>query len=225
MNYVLAKPDSPIVYPYPIWKLREDNPNFSIPGSVTEEDLALFDCFTVVQTALPNVDIRTKRFTESDPLLNAEGKWEQTWEVRDATPEEIQEWDSLHTVTPTPDWTSFKLLFQGSPDIKTLLKQALIDDPANALSLQIELNEVIRGGDARPFYAALTSVFTTVSPPPEIIQTFVSAAQVANLPKDFISGLSNLLPPVEQPVTDSAPLTTKRTSKVKSPRTNPQGPA
>lgn len=209
MNYVLAKPESNPIYPYSLAQLRWDNPNFSIPDSVSEEDLLPFDCFPVAPSELPLVeDPRTQRVTESGPTQNEDGQWVQTWVIRDATETEITDWDAAHTVVYQPDWVAFKLLSQSSPEFKQIITQALLTDPVNALGLQTELNEVIRGADSRPFYAALSSVFNTVQPDPSVVRTFAAAARLMHLPADFVSMLLSLVPSdsePEQPVEPSPP--------------------
>lgn len=100
---------------------------------------------------------------------------------------------ALEVPPPPPDWISFKLLSQNSPEFKEIIKQALVLDPVNALGLQTELNEVIRGADSRPFYTALSSVFLSVGPEPSVIRSFAAAARLMHLPVEFVDMLIGLV--------------------------------
>jgi len=195
MNYTLAKPGSNLIYPYSLSLLRLENPNISFPASPSEEDLQPFDCFFVIPTEPPALeDPRTQRISESEPVQNFEGQWEQTWITRDATEQEIAEWDAINRPIPQPDWVAFKLLSQSSPEFKGIITQALVSDPVNALGLQTELNEVIHGADSRPFYASLSSVFNSVQTDPAIIRNFAAAARMMHLPGEFVDMLLSLIP-------------------------------
>lgn len=195
MNYILAKPDFNPIYPYSLFQLRVENPNISFPVYPSEDDLKPFHCFFVIPTEPPILENpRIRRISESDPVQNSDGKWEQTWTTRDATEQEIAEWDTINNPPPQPDWVAFKLLSQSSPEFKNIITQALISDPVNALGLQTELNEVIRGYDPRPFYAALSSVFNSVEPDPAILRSFAAAARLMHLPDGFVDMLLSLIP-------------------------------
>lgn len=195
MNLILLRPNSDLVFPYSLTRLRADNPNISFPINPTEGDLEPFHCFFVTTTEPPLLtEPRTQRISESEPVQNLDGKWEQTWTIRDATEQEIAEWDLINNPAPQPDWVAFKLLSQSSPEFKGVITQALVSDPVNALGLQIELNEVIRGKDSRPFYAALSSVFNSVEPDPAILRSFAAEARVMHLPGEFVDMLLSLIP-------------------------------
>jgi|LakMenEpi03Aug12_release.lakeMendotaPanAssembly.Ray.scaffolds.fasta_scaffold00699_11 hypothetical protein len=195
MDYILTKLDFNPIYPYSLSRLRAENPNISFPDSPSEGDLEPFHCFSVALTEPPLLtDSRTQRISESEPAQNSDGKWEQTWTIRDATEQEIAEWDLINNPIPQPDWVAFKLLSQSSPEFKGIITQALVSDPVNALGLQIELNEVIRGEDSRPFYAALSSVFNSVEPDPAILRSFAAEASAMHLPEEFVNMLLSLIP-------------------------------
>ena len=195
MNLILSKPNSDLVFPYSITQMRMDNPNISFPEDPTEGDLEPFHCFFVVSTEPPLLtEPRTQRISESEPVQNSDGKWEQTWITRDATEQEISEWDIINNPAHQPDWVAFKLLSQSSPEFKGVITQALVSDPVNALGLQTELNEVIRGADSRPFYAALSSVFNSVEPDPAILHIFAAEARAMHLPDEFVDMLLSLIP-------------------------------
>lgn len=77
-------------YPYTAQELYEDNPRVSFP-QLTDEVLAQFNAARVVATNAPEID-DTKNVNEGDPAFSAErNRWEQTWVVTDASPEEISQ--------------------------------------------------------------------------------------------------------------------------------------
>jgi hypothetical protein len=185
-------------YPASLYQVRQTNPNVSFPATPTDEDLLPFGYANVTPTSQPtDYDPRTQRIEEVTPEPDADGIYQQQWAIRNATTEEIAAYDEANK--PAPDWVAFKLLSQGSPEFKGIITQALVSDPVNALGLQTELNEVIRGADSRPFYAALSSVFNSVQPDPAIIRSFAAAARLMNLPEEFVSMLLDLVP-AEAPV-------------------------
>lgn len=73
-------------YPVYLSDFRDDNPNVSIGSWIYSENLVEFGYFPVVPTEAPEGDV----VTEGPPHFNDQTQeWEQTWQVRDFTPEEI----------------------------------------------------------------------------------------------------------------------------------------
>ena len=180
-------------YPVSLYEVRQANPNVSFPSSPTDKDLAPFGYANVYPTSQPTeYDPRTQRIDEVTPELNADGIYQQQWTVRNATTEEIASYDEANR--PAPDWMAFKLLSQSSPEFKEIMSQAILSDPVNALGIQTELNEVIRGYDTRPLYAALVSVLISVQPDPAVISSLAEAAMKMNLPREFVDMLLSLIP-------------------------------
>lgn len=97
MSYVLAK-SWPIKYPYSIWDLRNDNPNVSFAADPAPADLAAYHVYPVIPSPRP-ADSRELRAVEAEPIRTDEG-WRQVWTVREATPEEIEEWDAAYAAAP-----------------------------------------------------------------------------------------------------------------------------
>lgn len=87
--YILAPNQTAEKYPYSIGALRRDNPNTSFPRNPSDAILSRFNVFPVYARAQPRAD-HTKNVTEGTPVLQ-DGKWTQTWDVIDATAEEIAE--------------------------------------------------------------------------------------------------------------------------------------
>lgn len=76
-------------YPYSKDELRQDNPNVSFSGSMSDSVLAEWNVFPVHTTPYPQVDYK-KNVKELSPILN-NNEWHQVFEVTDATAEEIAE--------------------------------------------------------------------------------------------------------------------------------------
>ena len=182
-------------YPASLYQVRQENPNVSFPVNPTDEDLAPFGYANVTLTSQPtDYDPRTQRVEEAEPETDVDGIYHQQWTIRDATEQEIAEWDIITNPPSQPDWVAFKLLSLSSSEFKEIMTQAIISDPVNALGIQTELNEVIRGADSRPLCAALSSVFNSVEPEPAILHSFAAAARMMHLPDEFVDMLLSLIP-------------------------------
>lgn len=73
-------------YPVYLSDFRSDNPNVSIGSWIYSENLVEFGYFPVIPKEMPEGDV----VTEGAPHFNDQTQeWEQTWDVRDFTEEEI----------------------------------------------------------------------------------------------------------------------------------------
>lgn len=77
-------------YPYSITQLRRDNPTVSFPASPTEQDLAQWGVYPVAVTPRPDHNQISQSVDEGVPQQVA-GRWQQTWVVRAATSQELQQ--------------------------------------------------------------------------------------------------------------------------------------
>jgi hypothetical protein len=79
-----------VKWPYTKDDLRQDNPRTSFSSTIPDEllsDYGVVDVFIVNQ---PQIDY-TKNITQKPPVFNAEeNRWETSWEVTNASEEEIQ---------------------------------------------------------------------------------------------------------------------------------------
>lgn len=123
-------------YPYSIGELRKDNPNTSFPSSIPETTLAEYGVFPVVPKDEPQTP-HTKNVKEVDPV-NLQGKWTQTWEITDASPEEIAERTEARSETvrqerdyllAKSDWTQGKDIPDSVSQAWAVYRQALRDVP------------------------------------------------------------------------------------------------
>ena len=76
-------------YPYSYGQLRQDNPQTSFPAQMSDERLAEWNVYPVKPVDKPSVDY-TKNVAELNPVLT-NGEWVQTWQVTDASADEITE--------------------------------------------------------------------------------------------------------------------------------------
>jgi hypothetical protein len=88
--YVLAPNQAVETFPYSIGDLRRDNPNTSFPRQPSDELLASYNVFPLVDQQPPAYNPATQNLNQVNPTLTA-GDWLQTWQVTDASPEEIAE--------------------------------------------------------------------------------------------------------------------------------------
>ena len=80
--------------------IRRAHPNTSLPRNPSDDTLAALGYARVHPTPRPDGDV----VTEGQPDQGDDGKWYQTWEVRDFTPEERE------ANTPEPEYPQFTAL-------------------------------------------------------------------------------------------------------------------
>lgn len=88
--YVFAPNQTVETFPYSIGALRRDNPGTSFPAVPNEQTLAEWNVFPVVDKPAPSHNAITQNCNQLNPTLVA-GRWTVTWQVTDATPEQIDE--------------------------------------------------------------------------------------------------------------------------------------
>lgn len=88
--YVLAPNQTVEIFPYSIGALRRDNPGTSFPAVPSEQTLAEWNVFPVVDKPAPFYDVITQNCNQLNPTLVTD-KWTMAWQVTSATPEQINE--------------------------------------------------------------------------------------------------------------------------------------
>ena len=88
--YVLAPNQTVETFPYSIGDLRRDNSKTSFPRNPSEELLASWSVFPVVDVAAPSHDEATENCNQVNPTLQ-DGQWMMTWSVTAASADEIAE--------------------------------------------------------------------------------------------------------------------------------------
>lgn len=87
MRYVKVDEDGKVAH-YTIADLRLSLPNTSIPILPSEESLAEYGVFPVLETAQPVFDVVTQKIEEGIPMIS-DGKWTQVWSISPKTQEEL----------------------------------------------------------------------------------------------------------------------------------------
>lgn len=86
--YVLAPNQTVETFPYSIGDLRRDNSNTSFPRNPSDELLADWNVFPVVDRPAPSFDPATESCNQVNPTLD-NGEWVTTWQVTTADADEI----------------------------------------------------------------------------------------------------------------------------------------
>lgn len=86
--YLLADNLTVLEFPYSVNNLRRDNRNTSFTEPMTDEDLAEWGVFPVVDTVAPGFDPESEALEISTPIFS-NGTWYQTWLVRKLDQDEI----------------------------------------------------------------------------------------------------------------------------------------
>jgi hypothetical protein len=76
--YVKISEGAVETYPYSFSKLRADNPNVSFPAKFTDEQLAEWGVYPVVEAEYPDFDWKTQECTQSDQPTLVNGSWTLT---------------------------------------------------------------------------------------------------------------------------------------------------
>jgi len=182
MAYILAENEMIVQYPFTRSDLLAAHPNVSFPFNLTAEDLEPFGVYILAESLKPE-DTREMRAVELEPQL-IDGVWTQVWDMREATAEELAEFDALHA--PQPDWLAFAVELISSSSISSFLDM-LPAGVANGLS--IGLSEASKG-DTRIFLQLWQRVLAAGVISTSIIEEMAVFAIQYNLPMDFIAALA-----------------------------------
>jgi hypothetical protein len=130
MTYILAPNQIAEIYPYSIGNLRRDNPNVSFPRNPSEESLASYDVFPVVAQEPPWHDPATQNLNQATPTL-VDGQWLQTWQVTDASAEEI-----AARQRAAADYNTFWDALMVSTIYTSIREQSFVSLPMNTLATE-----------------------------------------------------------------------------------------
>ena len=86
--YVFAPNQTVETFPYSIGNLRRDNPSTSFPRNPSDELLAQWNVFPVVEQDPPTFNAATQDLNQVNPTLT-NNQWLQTWAVTAASSDEI----------------------------------------------------------------------------------------------------------------------------------------
>lgn len=179
-------------YPYSVAQLRTDEPRLSVSLDPHPGELASYAAleppillFRVAEVAPPAMNLRTQRLLPVDVEL-VDNEWRQVWSVRDATEEEIAEYDAANQ--PSPRWVEFGAAVQANPAINQLIGTALQQVPALGLGLGVGLGKAA-DGDARVFLSSWSIAKQLNLITPQLVAEVTALAQQFDLPANFVSSL------------------------------------
>jgi hypothetical protein len=128
--YILAPNQIAEIFPYSIGNLRRDNPNVSFPRNPSDALLASYDVFPVVTQAPPEHDPARQNLNQATPTL-VDGQWLQTWQVTDASAEEIAERQRA-----AADYLAFWDALMTSSVYGSIREQSFVSLPMNTLATE-----------------------------------------------------------------------------------------
>jgi hypothetical protein len=128
--YVFAPNGTVAQYPYSIADLKTANPNVSFPADPTDQTLAEWDVFPVIKSPAPTYDSATQNLNQVYPVLNNE-QWLQTWQVSDASAEEITE-----RIRANADYLAFWYALMSGTVYDSIREQSMVSLPMNTLATE-----------------------------------------------------------------------------------------
>jgi hypothetical protein len=151
--YILAPNQIAEIFPYSIGDLRRDNPNTSFPRNPSDAVLASYDVFPVVTQAPPEHDTATQNLNQATPTL-VDGQWLQTWQVTDASAEEI-----AARQRAAADYNTFWDALMTSSVYGSIREQSFVSLPMNTLATEF----IALIGDAKAGRANEAAIQASIS--------------------------------------------------------------
>ena len=112
MTLLRRHDNNAIEWPYSVAQFKQDEPSLSISDNPHAGELASYATleppirvFHVAEVAPPAIDHRTQQLLPVGVEL-VDGTWQQVWTVRDATEQEIADYDAASA--PPPNWSGFQ---------------------------------------------------------------------------------------------------------------------
>ena len=187
MSYIYSINNVIIKYPYTRGDLTRDNPNVSFPPDPTPEDLAPFNVFIVFSIERPTLtDPRTQKIQRGSPIFQ-NGRWEEVWIIRQATQEEIVEYDI--TNAPEPEWETFKTGIIQSSSMNSAFLSALSSAPIAVSMLTAALTGITNTRGPQDFITAWNTLIQQNLVPPAVVLEVIELATESNIPQDFIDAI------------------------------------
>jgi hypothetical protein len=196
MAFLRSVPFQPVVYPYTLQQLQADILletdgrliiNLTADLSFfTVEPYYLFPVFLVARP-LPSIP-RTKVVEEATPIFVG-GQWVQVWSERDATPQEVADWDISNALIP--DWPGFQLASMTAP----LMNQIYVDCQSSVPCISAGIPSLIiqsAQGDLQALDTlaeALGILFLNATATRSELLDFLDELEVYNLPTSFTAAL------------------------------------
>ena len=189
MSYIHAVESNVVKYPYTYMDLLKDNPNVSFSINPTQDDLLPFNIFIVETTQPPAIsDPRTQKIEKGSPEY-IDNKWKESWSVRNATEEEIAQYD-IQTLPPA-DWLGFKNALLSNTQVNLALLNALPNAPSSVIALPSTLMAISTDNNTEDFSIIWLNLLRLGLLTPEIISIVVDLAVEYSLPSHFIEILNS----------------------------------
>lgn len=189
--FLRLRPTGP-QWPYSAALLREDEPRLSVSSNPHPGELASYAdldppilVYQVTEVDPPAMDPRTQRLNPADVEL-IEQEWRQVWTVRDATEQEVAEFDEANR--PPPRWTEFGAALQVSTPVNQLTMTALHQAPPLALGLAIGLSKAADGQPEAFLNSwSIARSLGMISPP--LVDELAELGRGCDLPPTFVAAL------------------------------------
>jgi len=172
-------------WPYTVAQFRADEPQLSISNDPHPGELASYATLTppilvfqVQPTDPPEHDPAAQRVEEVVPV-DVDGQWQQAWELIEIPP-----------APPAPDWAAFKgglLTSAAVAQVMGAAREAGCEPAVTNLPVALEKAQ---SGNLAEFAACWGLVVAVGGASPEALAALVAAAEVCNLPADFVAALS-----------------------------------
>jgi hypothetical protein len=169
-------------YPSSLYQVRQENPNVSFPVNPTDEDLAPFGYANVHPTPQPDYNYRTQRIEESPPEPDDNNVYRQTWSIRDATAQEIADYDT--SILPPPDWTGFAMEAMVNTEINSMLSAILAQVPGLYGGLTVGLGQAGQG-NPHLFISSWGALVNTGMVTPSTMEVFQELSSKYNIRLDL----------------------------------------
>lgn len=156
-----------------ISQFKSKNSDVSFPKNIPNDLLAKYNVYPLVETVKPEGDV----VIEGVPIFNSETRqWEQVWEVRDFTPEEVEQHlaERRAFMVVTPRQARLALLGAGQlANIDAAI--AALDEPTKS-AVEIEWEYAVSVERTSPWVQAMTKALGMTDEQTD--QLFEAAAQL-----------------------------------------------
>jgi hypothetical protein len=156
--YVYAPNQTAEIFPYSIGDLRRDNPGTSFPAAPSDETLAQWNVYPVIGKPTPPYNAVTQNCNQASPTRQ-NNKWVMTWQITDATPEQI-----TARIRANANYPAFWDALLASTVYASIRTQSMASLPMNTLATEfIELLGDAKAGRANEaaIQASMSAIFST----------------------------------------------------------------
>ena len=207
MTLLRLRSDGP-QWPYSVARFKQDEPSLSISDNPHPGELATYAAldppirvFQVADVPPPEIDARTQRLLPVG-VEQVGGAWRQVWTWRDATEQEIEEYDATNQPPPPPpNWTAYREGLRD-PRYVNIVAAALESTPKakyGAMSIPAALSSFEYQGQHTDYLDCILYILEgsalPVAEKTELAAELLALMAQCNLPGPFITELVNKLAP------------------------------